>query len=62
MDLPGTPASDLDGHRDDENPRFYVQQIQSMPEFKQTTLYIDFKHLMDREETLSVAIQDQYYR
>lgn len=41
---------------------FYVEQIKSMREYEITTLYVDFTHLMEREETLAGAIRAQYYR
>lgn len=33
-----------------------------MKEFELTTLYVDFGHLLEREEVLARAIQSQYYR
>lgn len=33
-----------------------------MKEFELTTLYVDFSHLLEREEVLARAIQSQYYR
>lgn len=33
-----------------------------MKEFELTTLYVDFSHLLEREEVLARAIQGQYYR
>lgn len=33
-----------------------------MKEFELTTLYVDFSNLLEREEVLARAIQDQYYR
>ncbi|WVW82867.1 hypothetical protein I302_104879 [Kwoniella bestiolae CBS 10118] len=63
--FPETPAS-FNG----ENPlpatadesKFYIEQIKAMKEFELTTLYVDFGHLLEREEVLARAIQSQYYR
>jgi DNA replication licensing factor MCM6 len=33
-----------------------------MKEYQLTTLYVDFSHLLEREEVLARAIQGQYYR
>lgn len=33
-----------------------------MKEFEFTTMYVDFSHLLEREEVLARAIQSQYYR
>lgn len=40
----------------------YVDQIKTLKEFEFTTLYVDFGHLLEREEVLARAIQGQYYR
>jgi DNA replication licensing factor MCM6 len=42
--------------------RYYVEQIREMQEFEYTVLYVDFSHLLEREEVLANAIQTQYYR
>lgn len=42
--------------------RPYIRQIKSLQEFELVTVYIDFTHLLEREETLARAIQTQYYR
>jgi DNA replication licensing factor MCM6 len=61
--LPDTPASGatIRPDRGDEN-KFYIEQIKAMKEFELTTLYVDFSHLLEREEVLARAIQSQYYR
>jgi DNA replication licensing factor MCM6 len=33
-----------------------------MKEFELTTLYVDFSHLLEREEVLANAVRQQYYR
>ena len=45
-----------------EENKFYIEQIKAMKEFELTTLYVDFSHLLEREEVLARAIQSQYYR
>ena len=65
IDLPDTPASQATNatiRPDRDENKFYVEQIKAMKEFELTTLYVDFSHLLEREEVLARAIQDQYYR
>lgn len=64
--MPDTPGSMADpaptpsgeGSKD----KYYIQQIHDMKQFDYTVLYVDFSHLLEREEVLARAIQDQYYR
>lgn len=44
--------------------QFYPQleQIKAMADFKLTTLFVDYQHLMHAREILARAITDQYYR
>lgn len=41
---------------------FYRDQIRAMEEFKLTTLYVDYGHLMDSKQILARAVSEQYYR
>ncbi|KAJ9096354.1 hypothetical protein QFC21_005175 [Naganishia friedmannii] len=62
IDLPAdTPASQrtATNHTADG---FYVEQIKAMKDFDLTTLYVDFSHVLEREEVLARAIRAQYYR
>jgi len=45
-----------------DESKFYLEQIHAMKDYELTTLYVDFSHLLEREEVLARAIQDQYYR
>lgn len=45
-----------------EPKRVYLEQIKGMRELDLCTLYVDFTHLLDREEVLAKAITDFYYR
>lgn len=45
-----------------ENELVYVEQIKAMRDSEITTLYVDFTHLLDRDDVLARAISDQYYR
>ena len=47
---------------EDAGDRFYIRQIKEMQEAEHTTLYVDYSHLSERDETLARAITDQYYR
>ncbi|ORX33768.1 MCM2/3/5 family-domain-containing protein [Kockovaella imperatae] len=58
--LPDTPGQN-DGAQPEET-KFYVEQIRAMKDYELTTLYVDFGHLLEREEVLARAIQSQYYR
>ena len=62
VELPDTPKSGATLRPESDEGRFYIDQIKSMREFEITTLYVDFTHLLEREEVLARAIQDQYYR
>ena len=62
IDIASTPASDggvpfaLDGEL------IYIEQIHTMRELELTTLYVDYGHLLQKDEVLADAIQRQYYR
>ena len=61
VDLPETPASAPQA-TNDESKLYYVEQIKVLKEYELTTLYVDFRHLLEREEVLARAISGQYYR
>lgn len=62
--FPDTPASGMTARQAtaNEENKVYIEQIKAMKEFELTTLYVDFSHLLEREEVLARAIQSQYYR
>ncbi|KAK8869610.1 hypothetical protein IAR55_000177 [Kwoniella newhampshirensis] len=62
--LPDTPASfnAAPPPATADESKFYIEQVKAMKEFELTTLYVDFGHLLEREEILARAIQSQYYR
>ena len=62
MALASTPASDGDLPEFTEGELIYIQQIHTMREYEITTLYIDFTHLLQKDDVLADAIQKQYYR
>lgn len=41
---------------------YYIEQLAEMAATDENTLYVDFTHLFERDETLARAISDQYYR
>jgi DNA replication licensing factor MCM6 len=45
-----------------EGELIYIDQIHPMREYELTTLYVDFGHLLQRDDVLADAIQKQYYR
>lgn len=59
--LPDTPGQGVAAPLPEES-KFYVDQIKAMKDYELTTLYVDFGHLLEREEVLARAIQSQYYR
>lgn len=48
----------------DQNPGelIYIDQVHTMREYELTTLYVDFGHILLRDDVLADAIQKQYYR
>lgn len=60
--LASTPASDGDLPEVIEGELIYIQQIHTMREYEITTLYVDFTHLLQKDDVLADAIQKQYYR
>ena len=59
--FPATPADPQPGAEGDPS-LYYVEQIKTLKEYEMTTVYVDFSHLLEREEVLARAIQGQYYR
>ncbi|EGO02002.1 hypothetical protein SERLA73DRAFT_104230 [Serpula lacrymans var. lacrymans S7.3] len=60
--LASTPASDGDLPELAEGELIYIQQIHTMREYEITTLYVDYSHLLQKDDVLADAIQKQYYR
>ncbi|EEB91844.1 hypothetical protein MPER_09732, partial [Moniliophthora perniciosa FA553] len=60
--LASTPRSDGGILDMPEGDLFYVEQIHQMRENELTTLYIDFGHILAKDEDLANAITQQYYR
>ncbi|KAF3992536.1 hypothetical protein FT663_01401 [Candidozyma haemuli var. vulneris] len=54
---------DQESADDEWNGRTYLAQIESMRVFEYNTLYVDYQHLVGRENgVLATAILEQYYR
>lgn len=62
MNLSGTPAPDIDVPIAGDGELIYVEQIHTMREYELTTLYVDYGHLLQKDDVLADAIQRQYYR
>ena len=62
MALAPTPASDGDLPEVADGELVYIEQIHTMREYELTTLYVDYGHLLQRDDVLADAIQKQYYR
>lgn len=45
-----------------QSSHFYIDQVRGLAEFKLTTLYVDYQHLMDSRDILARAVSEQYYR
>jgi DNA replication licensing factor MCM6 len=60
--LAATPGSDGDAPDAQYGELIYVEQIHTMREYELTTLYIDFAHILLKDEDLATAIQTMYYR
>ncbi len=57
-----TPAPDNDVPIAGDGELIYVEQIHTMREYELTTLYVDYGHLLQKDDVLADAIQRQYYR
>jgi DNA replicative helicase MCM subunit Mcm2 (Cdc46/Mcm family) len=57
-----TPAPDGDTPDAADGELIYIQQIHTMRECELTTLYVDYGHLLQKDDVLADAIQKQYYR
>ncbi|KAI9513229.1 MCM-domain-containing protein [Russula earlei] len=62
VNLSGTPAPDDDVPIAGDGELIYVEQIHTMREYELTTLYVDYGHLLQKDDVLADAIQKQYYR
>lgn len=60
VQLPRTPGRNDDADAPEESS--YIAQIMAMKEYQLTTLFVDWGHLMSRDEVLAQAIEGQYYR
>lgn len=60
--LAATPASDGDVPIAPDGELIYIEQIHTMREYELTTLYVDYGHLLQKDDVLADAIQKQYYR
>ncbi|KAH8096726.1 MCM-domain-containing protein [Cristinia sonorae] len=60
--LAHTPGSDGDVEIPAEGELIYIDQIHTMREYDITTLYVDYGHLLEKDDVLADAIQKQYYR
>ncbi|KAI9197487.1 MCM2/3/5 family-domain-containing protein [Polychytrium aggregatum] len=47
---------------DDEPQAFYINQIKQFENHSITTIYVDWVHVLDTNETLAGLIQEQYHR
>jgi len=52
----------MDGAGAQQSELIYIEQVKSMRDYELTTLYVDFGHLLLRDDVLARAISDQYYR
>jgi DNA replicative helicase MCM subunit Mcm2 (Cdc46/Mcm family) len=62
VNLSGTPAPDDDVPIAGDSELIYIEQIHTMREYQLTTLYVDYGHLLQKDDVLADAIQKQYYR
>ena len=61
VDLAPTPGSDAYFDPPDKDI-IYIDQIHTMREYQLTTLYVDYGHILSKDDVLADAIQKQYYR
>ncbi|KAH9943221.1 MCM-domain-containing protein [Epithele typhae] len=62
IDLAMTPGSEGGVPSAPDGELIYIEQIHTMREYELTTLYVDYGHLLQKDEVLADAIQKQYYR
>ncbi|KZT05647.1 MCM-domain-containing protein [Laetiporus sulphureus 93-53] len=60
--LASTPSSDGGLPAAPEGDLIYIEQIHTMRDQELTTLYVDYGHLLQKDDVLADAIQKQYYR
>ncbi|KIK67747.1 hypothetical protein GYMLUDRAFT_36511 [Collybiopsis luxurians FD-317 M1] len=60
--LASTPMSDGDVPDAPEGELIYIEQIHTMRAYELTTLYVDYGHILAKDDVLATAIQTQYYR
>lgn len=60
--LAPTPSEMGGGGDDDGEKKTYIEQIKAMETYGLTTLYVDWRQLLEREELLALAIQASYWR
>ncbi|KAI0941350.1 hypothetical protein AcV7_002950 [Taiwanofungus camphoratus] len=60
--LAPTPSSDGGILAAADGELIYIEQIHTMREYELTTLYVDYGHLLQKDDVLADAIQKQYYR
>ena len=46
--------------RPSQSESIYVEQLFAMRDYGRTTLYVDFRHILDYDEVLARAISEQY--
>lgn len=62
MALAATPGSDGLAPEASQGDYIYIDQIHTMREYELTTLYVDFGHLLQKDDVLADVIQKQHYR
>ncbi|KAI5116717.1 hypothetical protein M0805_000826 [Coniferiporia weirii] len=62
INLGATPASDDARNAPGDGTLLYVEQVYIMKEHELTTIYVDFTHILQRDDVLAQAIQTKYYR
>ena len=60
--LAATPGSDGLAPEASQEDYIYIDQIHTMREYELTTLYVDFGHLLQKDDVLADVIQKQHYR
>lgn len=55
-------SSDPNGDGATDGEPTYIEAIYALRDYNQTTLYVDFSHILQQEEVLARAISEQYYR
>ncbi|KAH7101281.1 mis5 protein [Auriculariales sp. MPI-PUGE-AT-0066] len=57
-----TELVNLEEGDEQQEKHLYIDQIRNMKEYDISTLYVNYKHVLSRDEVVAQAVREQYYR